>query len=98
MVQVHFQADMDAVLIVRANNREILRQNFDRGGLFRRRSAEGYDFTKTLEVSAGTSEILIHVTPRKRKAEIRRFDLLGSGSHRLEIYLSGSGQLTARLL
>jgi serine/threonine-protein kinase len=97
-LRLHFQADMDAVLIVRADGRAIFRKDFDGGGFFRRRNEKGHDFNQKLDIPAGTAKILVLVTPRKRKAEVQQFDFPGGDSHRLEIYLSDSGQLTARLL
>jgi hypothetical protein len=99
-LQVHFQSDLDAVLIVRIDNVQVLRRDFGRGGgLFRpRRGAEGHELTETLEIPPGSSRVLVHVTPKGEKAQVRQLDLVGNGSKRLEISLSKSAGLAARLI
>ncbi len=103
-LQVRFQSDIDAVLIVRVNNREVLRRDFGRGGgIFRpRRGDQGHDWTGAVSVPAGTPKVVVHVAPKRKNtpARIQPIDGIfpGGGSRRLEIYLSKSADLTARLL
>jgi hypothetical protein len=99
---VHFQSDLDAVLIVRVNNREVLRENFARGGFFwQRRGSEGHDMTKTInDLPPGSSKVVVHVAPKRLGARVKQLDghFVSGGSQRLEIYLSKSAELTARIL
>jgi serine/threonine protein kinase len=96
-LQVHFQADMDASLIVRADGREVLRKNFESGGLFRK--TRGHNFTQPVEIPVG-SQIVVHVTPKRKGADIQRFDgnFPGGTSHRLEIYVSDSAKVSAHVI
>jgi serine/threonine protein kinase len=99
-LHVHFQSDLDATLIVRVNNQEVLRENLRRGGFFwQRRGSQGHNVTKTIpDLPADGSKLVVHVTPKGKGAQVKQFDLPGGGSHRLEIYLSKSAELRAYLI
>jgi serine/threonine protein kinase len=101
-LQVHFQSDLDAVLIVRVDNREILRQDLSRGGIFSRlrRGDQGRELTRTYPVPSGTWKVVVYVTPRNKGALIRKLEgnFTGGETRRLEISLSKSAELTAQLI
>lgn len=99
-LQVHFQSEIDAVLIVRVNNREVMRHDFSRGSFFwQRRGSQGYNLTKTIgDLPPGNSKVVVHVAPKRLGARIKQLDatFVSGGTRRLEIYLSKSAELTAR--
>jgi serine/threonine protein kinase/tetratricopeptide (TPR) repeat protein len=97
-VRVHFQSELEAVLIVSVNDREIARKEFARGGLFGRRKQEDFNFSATRELPRGDARVRVHVTPNGKKGEVKNFpvNLRGGSSHNLEIYLDKSGALTAQ--
>ncbi len=94
-LRVHFQSEVEASLIVRVDGKIVTRQNFERGGLFRRNNQEGYEFSDTFDVPAG-ARIRLYVTPKGKGAMFKEFIQTG-GPRRLEIHLSKSQQLTAQL-
>jgi hypothetical protein len=98
MVRIHFQSELAAVLIVSVNDREIVRKEFARGGFFGRRKQEDFNFSVTRDLPRGEARIRVHVTPDRKKGEVKNFpvNLRGGSSHNLEIYLSKSGVLTAQ--
>jgi len=101
-LQVHFQSDLDAVLIVRVDNREILHQDLSRGGIFSRlrRGDQRRELTQTYPVPSGTWKVVVYVTPHNKGALIRKLEgnFTGGETRRLEISLSKSAELTAQLI
>jgi eukaryotic-like serine/threonine-protein kinase len=101
-LQVRFQSEIEAVLIVRVNNREVLRENLSRGGFFwQRRGAQGFNLTKTIpDLPPGSAKIGVQVAPKRLGARVKTLDstFVSGGSRRLEIYLSRSAELTAHVL
>src|SRR6185295_17758836 len=48
-LQVHFRSDVDAILIVRVDNKELFRKDFSRGGFFRpRRGDQGHEWRQSI--------------------------------------------------
>jgi len=101
-LQIHFQSDVDAVVIVQVDNHELLRQELGGGSLFSRlrRGGQGHELTRTYEVPAGTWKVVVYVTPKNKGAILRRFEgnFPSGSSRRLEISLSKPSELKVQLI
>jgi len=104
-VHLHFTSDLpEGVLIVwdkrQGTQKEIFREPFSRGGFLQRfRKPAPYETTRTLQVAAGTGELIIHVAPKGIPAlrEHRTGNFPGGSTRNLEVHLSKSAQLTVSL-
>jgi len=104
-VHLHFTSDLpDGVLIVwdkrHGTQKEIFREPFSRGGFLQRfRKPEPYETTRTLQIAAGTGELIIHVAPKGIPAlrEHRTGNFPGGSTRNLEVHLSKAAQLTVSL-
>ncbi len=100
-LHIHVTADMEGSVIVSiVGHQELLRHNFERGGLFsRNKSASLEPVSLSKEVPAGAGTLRIIVAPKGHKGEVKTQDMnfQGGSSHRLEIHLLSSAEATIQL-
>jgi tRNA A-37 threonylcarbamoyl transferase component Bud32 len=105
-IHLHFVSELpEGALIVwdrrQGVDTEIFRDTFSRGGILQRffHKPEPYEITRTLNVTAGTAELIVHVAPSGVGAlrRQRRGNFPEGSTRNLEIHLSKSAQLTVSL-
>jgi tRNA A-37 threonylcarbamoyl transferase component Bud32 len=98
-LRIHVTADMEGSVIVSiVGHQELLRHNFERGGLFSRNKPET-DISLAKEVPAGAGTLRIIIAPKGHKGEVttKEMNFQSGSSHRLEIHLLSSAEATVQL-
>ncbi|HLX10293.1 MAG TPA: protein kinase, partial [Thermoanaerobaculia bacterium] len=92
----------EGTLILYVNDRRVLQESYrfyEKTGLFHRAHPETGWVRRSFSVKAGNANIRLYVTPHDSAAVVRTFagNFTGGTSRRLDVKLTGSGEVTAQL-